>query len=352
LNAPVRFIALALLVALGACQGRHGPAARAATGMETGKVIPKVPCQADVSLTYALYLPGNYIPGNTLPVCIVFDPSGNGSFPLSRYKDLAEKYGFIMIGSNDSRNGQSMDALARVADVLYREAESRFSADSSRITLLGFSGGARVSCITALYLHKVRGVIGCGAGFPQMEKAPLFSFDYFAIAGDHDFNLAEMIALNGQLTEAHWRHQMIIWKGPHMWPPAAAVEQGILWLRGELPGAPLSADSLSAVYGIPKEHELQKSMVEHLSAGDTLWFQSQIRKLRKQMKNATSRSDSLMPARLLSLLGVMAYSNSTQQLQYNLLNQAYLTLVIYRLAEPKNPAVDSLFKVYYRKKSP
>ena len=48
----------------------------------------------------------------------------------------------------------------------------------------------------------------------------------------------------------------------------------------------------------------------------------------------------------------MSWSKSTAQLSQGLLDQAYRSLTIYRLVEPENPAVDSLFNIYYRKRNP
>src|SRR5487761_2262382 len=71
---------------------------------ETGKVIPHVVCKADAGQSYALYIPakGNH---ELLPVIYFFDPHGDGSLPLNKYKALADEYNFILIGSNNSKNG-------------------------------------------------------------------------------------------------------------------------------------------------------------------------------------------------------------------------------------------------------
>src|SRR5882672_10577374 len=72
--------------------------------LSAGKIIDSVICKADHTQSYALYIPakGN---GFALPVIYFFDPHGSGAFPLGKYKSLADKYGFIIIGSNNSKNG-------------------------------------------------------------------------------------------------------------------------------------------------------------------------------------------------------------------------------------------------------
>jgi len=76
----------------------------AADTFETGKVIATILCKENPAQSYALYIPaGNK--HDTLPVIYFFDPHGDGSFPVTRYKALADQYGFILIGSNNSKNG-------------------------------------------------------------------------------------------------------------------------------------------------------------------------------------------------------------------------------------------------------
>src|SRR6476660_6415466 len=54
---------------------------------EVGKVISPVFCRADAAQSYALYIPAG---GNNkiLPVIYFFDPHGNGSLPLKKYRSL------------------------------------------------------------------------------------------------------------------------------------------------------------------------------------------------------------------------------------------------------------------------
>src|SRR3954464_3138449 len=65
---------------------------------ETGKLINNVICKTDASQSYALYIPSLL---KVLSVIYFFDPHADGSLPLKNYKSLADKYGFILIGSNN-----------------------------------------------------------------------------------------------------------------------------------------------------------------------------------------------------------------------------------------------------------
>src|SRR3989440_1114153 len=134
-----------------------------AADLPTGQVVPDVACAADSTQSYALYLPRDYNADRAWPVIFAFDPGGRGRVPVERYQAAAARYGFIVAGSNNSRNGSAENARAVVAmtgDVL-----SRFRADEHRLYLAGMSGGSRVALGVALGSPKdhVAGVIASSA---------------------------------------------------------------------------------------------------------------------------------------------------------------------------------------------
>ncbi|MEO7120535.1 MAG: hypothetical protein ABIY62_05530, partial [Ginsengibacter sp.] len=55
---------------------------------QKGKVIPNVLCEADPAQSYALYIPSKSSQ-EPLAVIYFFDPHGDGSLPLDKYKSLA-----------------------------------------------------------------------------------------------------------------------------------------------------------------------------------------------------------------------------------------------------------------------
>src|SRR6185503_7366258 len=70
-----------------------------------GQIVERVEALNDSSQSYALYLPSNYTPNRKWPVLYAFDPGARGRVPVERFKEAAERYGWIVIGSNNSRNG-------------------------------------------------------------------------------------------------------------------------------------------------------------------------------------------------------------------------------------------------------
>ena len=80
-----------------------------------GVVHGSVPVVADPTNSYALYLPANYSPEKRWPLVLVFDPFARGEVSVKLFHEAAEKYGFIVVGSNNSRKRRfTVMALNRV----------------------------------------------------------------------------------------------------------------------------------------------------------------------------------------------------------------------------------------------
>ena len=195
----------------------------AADDLPRGEVIESVTCQAAPSQSYALYLPSTYTADRSWPVIYLFDAGGRGSNAVDRYRAAAEAYGYILAGSNNSRNGRpNIDALANMpADVT-----ARFHVDPRRVYTGGMSGGARVALGLALD-GKVAGVFASSAGYPDAEPRKTAPFAIFATAGTEDFNHLELRKLDRELTSPH---RLTVFDGGHAWPPAAVVLDGVEWM--------------------------------------------------------------------------------------------------------------------------
>ncbi len=229
LRSPLWIILLAVMMGCGPGNTRTKGNSTAVTPAEKGKIIPKITCQKNYTISYALYLPKNYTAALKFPVIIAFDPHGSGILPLEKYKDLADKYGYILMGSNDSKNGLDMNTSGVIIDALFSETSGRYSIDSTRIYVMGFSGGARIASMIGLYQGGVAGVIGCGAGFSSTNQPVRFKPDYISIAGNADFNMNELINLDKQLDEAKFTHASIFFNGKHDWPPVEIMENAFVW---------------------------------------------------------------------------------------------------------------------------
>ncbi|MGI8835377.1 MAG: TPR end-of-group domain-containing protein [Pyrinomonadaceae bacterium] len=165
-----------------------------------------------------------------MPILYAFDPAARGKLPVTLFKDAAEKFGYIVVGSNNSQNGIQ---VAGIVKTLWEDTHARFKIDEQRVYTTGFSGGARVALAVALgYSGQVAGVIACSAGFPtSASPAPGLAFAVFATAGTEDFNFSEVQQLKRKLNEIGVRHHLEVFAGGHDWPPADLCAQAILWME-------------------------------------------------------------------------------------------------------------------------
>src|SRR5580658_9932230 len=156
--------------------------------LKTGVVIDSVICSDDPSQIYSIYLPAKYDTNKKWPVIYFFDPHGVGNLPVILYKDLAEKYGFIIAGTYNSKNGTQWETSEKAAQAFMRDTWMRLSLDNNRLYTSGFSGGAKVASMVAISDGGVAGVAACGGGFPEQHPPLKQSFAFISFVGEKDFN--------------------------------------------------------------------------------------------------------------------------------------------------------------------
>jgi hypothetical protein len=197
-----------------------------------GVVIPRVVCIDHPEQSYALYLPSNYSPEVKWPILYLFDPGARGNMPVILAKDAAEKFGYIVMGSNNSRNGEpKLELDAAVA--IWSDSRLRFAIDDRRVVFAGLSGGARLATALALKCGDcAAGVISNGAGFP-LDQPPSTQahFSYFATIGFTDFNYPEAVELAQELDRLDWPHRLRRFDGSHEWAPAHVWFEALAWMN-------------------------------------------------------------------------------------------------------------------------
>jgi hypothetical protein len=229
---------LLLLVAIAAYGGEFAP----------GQIIDGVQCLSDPSQTYALYLPRSYSPERTWPVIFAFDPGARGRIPVERYQAAAEAYGYIVAGSNNSRNG-SWDVSMRSAQAIMTDVGTRFGIDPARVYTAGMSGGARVALGIALGSKLIAGVIASSAGYPDGKLRKTLPFVIFATAGNEDFNFLELRTLDRELTSPH---HLAVFEGGHVWLSSELATEAVEWMdiqamkSGRKPRDQLQIDAIYA----------------------------------------------------------------------------------------------------------
>jgi dienelactone hydrolase len=220
---PRRLRVLAVIAVLAA----GSVAGASAQDLPRGTIVDDVTCAGDAAQSYALYVPSTYSPGRQWNLLLAFHPAARGRLMVEKFQAAAEQYGYIVAGSNTSRNGPwsvSMGAAVAMSADLGR----RFSIDGKRVYLTGMSGGARVAMQMALGKNDIAGVIASSAGYPDSQPRAAVPFAVFGTAGTEDFNYLEMRQLDRKLTSPHY---LAVFNGGHTLPPDAVALEAIEWME-------------------------------------------------------------------------------------------------------------------------
>ena len=209
--------------------GRPSPPAEE---LPRGRVVESVTTLKDPSQTYALYLPSNYTSARRWPVLYCLDPIARGAVPVKLFSEAAERFGWVVAGSNTSRNGPLKPALD-AAVAMFEDVHARLSIDPQRTYMAGFSGGARQAILhDFLCKHCLAGVVAVGAGYPpNFKPAAPVALAFFGVAGADDFNFAEMKELDANLARLGARHRFESFDGGHEWLKTGLAAAAVEWME-------------------------------------------------------------------------------------------------------------------------
>jgi hypothetical protein len=176
------------------------------------------------SNAFSVYLPSSYDTAKKYALVIFFDAHGNGKLPMEKYKSLAEKWNYIFIGSNSSKNGMNGNETTRIGNELIAESKRILRVNENEIMLCGFSGGARVASNIALTNNAVKGVI-CNSAAPQQ---PVNGKIFVGLAGLGDMNYLEMKTFESNQPANTSPHELLVFDGKHEWAPVQMMEDALL----------------------------------------------------------------------------------------------------------------------------
>jgi dienelactone hydrolase len=209
------------------------PEATPADAVPRGEIVPRVACAADPAFTYALYLPSAYAPDRRWPLLFLYDPRRRGAVAAERFRDAAERWGWILVSSNDTASDDPTARNDAAVLAMWSDVPKRLSVDPRRVYASGFSGGARLAALFAQRTPgAIAGVIACGGGFADSSPpAKGMPFAFFGTVGNLDFNYGEMRRLDRTLAKLNAVHRLAVFEGRHSWCPAPVCAEGIEWLE-------------------------------------------------------------------------------------------------------------------------
>ncbi|MCE7996233.1 MAG: hypothetical protein HEP71_29905 [Roseivirga sp.] len=196
-----------------------------------GEVSPYLVCDINKEHAYALYLPSGYTPDKEWPALFLYSAGGNGMAGMEKFRPAAEKYGYILVGSHNYRNGP-VDKGFEAARILLEEITKKYPVNMERIYTGGMSGGARMATTVAVVTNKIAGVIAIGASFNFLNKPNTKnSFAFVGIAGDKDMNYLELVKATEEVRELGIKSHLIAYDGKHRWCEEPQATEAIQWLE-------------------------------------------------------------------------------------------------------------------------
>lgn len=199
---------------------------------EPGIILDSISVSNSKGESFALYLPLSYDKEAKSPIVFIFEPAARGKVGLSPFIEVSEKFGYILVCSNNSKNGPYNRNFA-IANNLFSHIFKNFKIDKTSMYLAGFSGGSRLVSAIGVLTDTFAGVIGCGAGFSS-EPSHLPStqkFAYVGLCGNEDMNYKEMLSNYDFLQKKGFKNTLITYNGKHKWPPKEQINRAFRWLE-------------------------------------------------------------------------------------------------------------------------
>jgi pimeloyl-ACP methyl ester carboxylesterase len=197
-----------------------------------GVLVEHVSCPNDPAQTYTLYLPSTYQTTRNWPLLLVFDPGGRGARAAEVFREAAERFGWIIAASENSRNGPWEPTL-RAVNAMWPALLGGYAVDERRVYTAGHSGGATVAWLVAQQTGQIAGVIASGQPNPesQITKAKEKRFAWFGAAGHSDFNFLQVKNIDAALADSTSPHRLDFFDGGHQWPPTEITFRALGWME-------------------------------------------------------------------------------------------------------------------------
>jgi dienelactone hydrolase len=195
-----------------------------------GILVEHVRCPADTTQTYTLYLPSAYDTTREWPLLLVFDPGARAARAAEVFRQAAERFGWIVAASENSRNGPWEPTL-RAVNAMWPALLGGYAVDQHRVYTAGHSGGATVAWLVAQQTGQIAGVIASGQPNPESQIAKGKRFAWFGSAGHSDFNFLQVKNIDADLEETKSPHRVEFFDGGHQWPPAEITFRALGWME-------------------------------------------------------------------------------------------------------------------------
>jgi poly(3-hydroxybutyrate) depolymerase len=208
--------------------------------------------------SYAMFVPSTYTAARAWPILYCLDPGARGRTAVEAFTAAAEKAGFLVAGSNNSRNGPIAVSVEAIR-LMLQHTRQTYSIDDSRVYVAGLSGGARLALGWASQNDNIAGVVASSAGFGTSLPKQI-SFHIFLTTGVDDFNHDELYHLSRELARRNVPHRYVEFVGGHEWLPPALADEAFAYFAGTVP--PQAAPASKAVEHLASQYEAVTAQVQ------------------------------------------------------------------------------------------
>jgi hypothetical protein len=213
-----------------ACCLAVSAAVPAADSFETGRVIREVRCRRSPDFSYMLYLPSVYAAEREVnwPVLFVMGPDGGTEEGIRRYIRGAELNRWIVVMSNEAKDG--FESSRQAVAAMVNDVAARFPVDQRRCYAGGMGSGARLAFWLANAQPKmIIGILPCGAGDAgnRYETQALA----YGLCGARCFTRWDMaVTFNEHI---RFRGRLRFFPGGHEWADENLCFDAMTWLNGK-----------------------------------------------------------------------------------------------------------------------
>jgi hypothetical protein len=210
--------------------------------------------------SYVLFVPSRYAADRRWPILYCLDPGARGRTAVEHFATGAEKAGFVVAGSNNSRNGPIEPSQTAIR-LMVQDTHKRLAIDDDRIYAAGLSGGARLALAWAAAQNGgIAGVVASSAGFGSPAPPKQIPFRIFMTTGVDDFNHDELYRLSRELAHRNVPHRYVELEGGHEWLPASLADEAFGYFLGAVP--PRAAEPSKEAERQAAEYERLLPLVE------------------------------------------------------------------------------------------
>jgi predicted esterase len=184
---------------------------------------------------FKIYIPTG-IPRQTLaPLVVGFSPGGNADEVINTWKDVAEKYKWIILASKNFRNGVNPSAVFEKVKQEIDSGVSGLPIDKKKVIASGLSGGGMGSHMFSFHFPNLVSGIVVNTGMIEeyyFSKKEVYPHEKLAVflASPTDFRYQEMKRDRLFLESLGWKTKWIEFEGGHRMAPASSYVQAARWL--------------------------------------------------------------------------------------------------------------------------